>query len=48
MSQSKHRGDRGSALSSEPDLNVLAHTFDQVFEPGARLRDQSLTPSRDH
>jgi hypothetical protein len=43
MPQNKHRRNRGAIFLSHPDLNLVAHAFDQVSEPGLRLAGQLVT-----
>ena len=43
MSQRQHGCDGRSILSSQPDLNFVAHTFNQVSEPCPWLRRYLVT-----
>jgi hypothetical protein len=44
MLQGEHRRDRNAVLTSQPDLNLVSHTFEQVLEPRLGLW-KHLVPS---
>jgi hypothetical protein len=45
--QSEQSGDGDTIFSSQPDLNLIAHTFDQVADPKSGLGKQLMAFPRD-
>src|ERR1035438_2646908 len=45
--QGEQSGDGDAIFSSQPDLNLITHTFNQVADPESRLRKQLMAFPRD-
>jgi hypothetical protein len=47
MPEGQNGCDRSAIFPSKPNLDIVAHTFDQVVKPGSRLGEQLMAPSCD-